>query len=77
MAKVYVCARTLRDMLALIHKHMPEETISHCDVTLFAEKSWPPHMRWLKGRPGVWASRSVGGCRVYQMIDGTSTETDG
>lgn len=77
LAEIYVCGHDLREMAALIARHLPAHAkIKACDFGRNGTRGWPSNMKWVSPTPGVWCAKHHHSVMVYAADHGTLTEID-
>jgi hypothetical protein len=77
VAKIFVCARSYREMAALIAERLPDQKLNATLIVINGHRGWPPAMRWVKPKIGVWVSGRADALIVYEVLaDGQRIEVD-
>jgi hypothetical protein len=77
VAEIYFCARSYREMAAMLRERLPEEKHNAATIAINGSKGWPSAMRWLKPQVGVWVAARKNPITVYQVLpDGTRVEVE-
>jgi hypothetical protein len=77
VAKIFVCARSYREMAALISERLPDQKVNATLIVINGQRGWPQTMRWVKPKIGVWVSGRCDALLVYEVLsDGQRIEVD-
>lgn len=77
VARIYLCARSYREMAALVVERLPNEKLNATLIAVNGTRGWPSIMRWVKPQVGVWVSNRRDAIIVHQvMADGSRVEID-
>jgi hypothetical protein len=68
VAEIYLCARSYREMAALLRQRLPEETHTATTIAATGVKGWPSAMRWVKPQLGVWVASRKNPIVVYRVL---------
>lgn len=68
VAEIYLCARSYREMAALLRERLPNEKHTATTLAINGSRGWPKAMQWVKPQLGVWVASRKNPIIVYRVL---------